>query len=561
MAIHGGEAKAIVDPSPDDRRKLLGIYYTPDALTRVLTGWAIRSANDRILEPSFGGCGFITAALNQLSEFGATKPISQIYGCDVDPAAYETLGRTLVTELPGKNFLIQDFLQTTKKSWSPSNFDVVLGNPPYVSHHNMNHDQKIRAKEALLRTECTLSGTASLWAYFVLHSISFLNQGGRLAFILPISFLTSLYAKKIQNLLIEHFSSTLIIRKHFHSFKAAGASERTIAVLADGYSKDEISGKMQIVSAASMSDFEDAALGKTSSSEVINGTSQRKFMRRGLPPLSFERELQDHQSASISDLMKVEIGLVTGANKFFIVSQKTVNDWRLPKRALLPILARSADCDGLEYTDEDKERANAESKRCWLFRPTTLGERGGAIRRYLGSVPKDIRCNTAWFKKRKNWYAPEGYASPNAFITYMNHLGPRLILNTACVDCTNTLHRVNFGDSISHNREKLIAVSLQTTFSQISAERVGRVYGGGVLKLEPSELRRLRVLVPQTMHHQSISKAFRLVNRFLRARDPDAARKTADEAILGALFGNDIPTSVISELDSSLKLLRSERLS
>lgn len=556
-----GEAYPISNAIPSDYRKKLGIYYTPDKLTQVVTRWAVRSSDEKILEPSFGGCSFITAALSQLSDFGATNPVDRVYGCDVDPAAFKYLSDALQAELPSQHFLPCDFLQTDAETWPMSGFDVVLGNPPYVSHHNMSIDQKNSAKEAVNSSGARLPGTASLWAYFVLHSMSFLRDGGRLAFVLPEAFLTSFYAKVIQNEITDHFASTLVIKKCFQPFKEVGAAERTIAVLAGGFSNAKVSGQIEVILADSMSEVEDAVIASKRVTGDRNGKRARHLILKTNLPQPYEEEIDKHLSTRAEDLLEIEIGLVTGANKYFVINEKTVIKWKLPRASLRPILARTADCGGLEFAIVDHQAARDSGRRCWLFCPKTLGRRGGAIRRYLGSVPKEIRRGTLWFKKREHWYSPEGYTSPNAFLTYMNHMGPRLILNTAGVDCTNTLHRINFKKCVSSTQRKLIALSLQTTFSQISAERVGRTYGGGVLKLEPSEFRNLRILIPPKLDAKTINKAFRRINNYLRLGDPDGARSTADEAVLGAVFGTNILPLALNELNATLAKIRSQRRS
>lgn len=53
----------------DDRNlqdKLRGGYYTSPLIAKWLSNWAIRSSNDRILEPSCGDGVFIETALNRL---------------------------------------------------------------------------------------------------------------------------------------------------------------------------------------------------------------------------------------------------------------------------------------------------------------------------------------------------------------------------------------------------------------------------------------------------------------------------------------------------------------
>ena len=131
----------------------------------------------------------------------------------------------------------------------------------------------------------------------------------------------------------------------------------------------------------------------------------------------------------------------------------------------------------------------------------------------------------------------------------MNSAGPRLILTTDGVTCTNTLHRVTF---INRDRScmRTACVSMLSTYTQLEAERIGRIYGGGVLKFELKDARRLPLLVPET----PISHAmFCRVDTALRADAPDKARLLADEAVMPEFFGSkwrDVSSAMAVELAS-----------
>ncbi len=92
----------------EDRRKL-GAFYTPERLSQILSNWVIRSGSDTVLEPSFGGCGFLQAARNRLSALGCASPRSQIYGCDIDPVAFDYLANTLGSPVDLMRFIQSDF--------------------------------------------------------------------------------------------------------------------------------------------------------------------------------------------------------------------------------------------------------------------------------------------------------------------------------------------------------------------------------------------------------------------------------------------------------------------
>ena len=64
-----------------EMRKELGAYYTPSALSQVMSDWAIRKPTDKILEPSFGGCGFLESCEKSLMGNRLHKPNGKFIWC------------------------------------------------------------------------------------------------------------------------------------------------------------------------------------------------------------------------------------------------------------------------------------------------------------------------------------------------------------------------------------------------------------------------------------------------------------------------------------------------
>ena len=86
-------AKISTEPIEGDKKRL-GAFYTPEALTDVICEWAIASSDARVLEPSFGGCGFLKSAAERFRLLGSTNPQLNLYGCDIDSYAFEHLSNT-----------------------------------------------------------------------------------------------------------------------------------------------------------------------------------------------------------------------------------------------------------------------------------------------------------------------------------------------------------------------------------------------------------------------------------------------------------------------------------
>src|SRR5687768_2282770 len=119
-------------------RKRRGVFYSPLEVADLLATWAVRDVNERILEPSFGGCDFLSTLERRLLALGSPEPWKQIFGCDVDAKAFKQhLTRVLPRSSKRKHFVKGDFLTLNPTDFGVKHFTVVIGNPPYVSHHNM----------------------------------------------------------------------------------------------------------------------------------------------------------------------------------------------------------------------------------------------------------------------------------------------------------------------------------------------------------------------------------------------------------------------------------------
>ena len=107
---------------------------------------------------------------------GCEDPARQLFGCDIDPASQSHLV-ALVGQSPKalQHFAFGDFLTLDNERFGGL-FDVVLGNPPYVSHHNTEKEQKLRSRSIAKTADCSLPATASMWAYFSFTAFPFSSK-------------------------------------------------------------------------------------------------------------------------------------------------------------------------------------------------------------------------------------------------------------------------------------------------------------------------------------------------------------------------------------------------
>ncbi len=259
-------------------------------------------------------------------------------------------------------------------------------------------------------------------------------------------------------------------------------------------------------------------------------------------------------SSYLSELLDLQIGLVTGNNRHFLLNSHLAKSFGLPSGALHPTLSRAKHVKSLFIDAFDVRNLAADGERTLLLLPRTLGRRHGAVRNYLARIPRSERRATVWFNKREPWWKVQTGMSPDAVFTYMNNLGPVLALVEKGVTSSNTLHHARF-----KRREpehwKTVVVSMLTTYTQLSAEKVGRVYGGGVLKFELKNARSLELLIPEGPVSEVVWQ--RIVKAF-EAGDRSLAQSLADEAILPEFFG-DGWRSEASKMQESIRRHRLKR--
>lgn len=544
------------------RKKELGAFYTHQGLTDLICAWAIVSPNVTVLEPSFGGCGFLRSARDRLISIGSNAAPSQIYGCDIDPTAFSHLSDLFEQPIDLENFHEGDFLdQSFPSSW-PQRFDTIVGNPPYLPYRKIDTEQREQVLRSLVGQDLELDRRASLWAYFVAISVARVARGGRMAWVLPSSFLYANYSEKLRKFVRQNFDDVCAFELKERQFLLEGTEEKTVVLLAkDKLANDKVgvSSDIQLVQCDGVKDLGPAIRNWSDGQLNVSascGSSVLDSLTSG--PKSLFTKLRTDDSCSIlKDHLQVRIGLVTGNNTFFVLDEQRREELDLREAELGKILPRFHFAKGLGFQQEDHDVLLANGGRGNLVSVSDQNGLSVPLQSYLDGYDADAKERCSTFKKRLIWCLTEDNSPPDAFLPVMHHLGPRLVLNDAHINCTNTIHRVYFNDGLTRHQRRLICISLLSTFSQISAETCGRSYGSGALKHEPREAEKIEVLLPVVSHNR-INSAFKKIDRMLRDGNLDEARQVADVLILEALEITD-PQSSIAILRSGLQQLRDHR--
>ncbi len=189
---------------PQRDRQINGAYFTPDYVVENIVESIGPKENDANLDPSCGSGAFLIGLIEYYKRtYGKnTRNIikQNIFGADIlDYNIRRTkLLLSILALLDGETLLEQDFNLWTqdslRNSWNRS-FDNVLGNPPYVKFQDLSE----RDRKFLYKNWTTIqNGTFNLYFAFFELGYNLLKEGGKLGFITPNSYFTSLAGEPLR---------------------------------------------------------------------------------------------------------------------------------------------------------------------------------------------------------------------------------------------------------------------------------------------------------------------------------------------------------------------------
>ena len=112
-------------------------------------------------------------------------------------------------------------------------FDIVIGNPPYISAKNIDKDQKIK----LSKVYRTATGQFDLYSCFIENSFLVLKPEGVLTFITANTFLSNKYFKKLREILIKEKNIKEIVNLGETIFESARVGV-AITLIKNSYDND-----------------------------------------------------------------------------------------------------------------------------------------------------------------------------------------------------------------------------------------------------------------------------------------------------------------------------------
>jgi len=456
--------------------KEAGAYYTPDPVVATLLQWAVRSKQDRLIDPACGDGRFIAGHRYAV-------------GIEQDVEAAQSAIARAPWALVHEGDFFSWAAETTER------FECAAGNPPFICYQKFSGQMRDRALELCDRLGVHFSGLTSSWAPFLATVAGLLKPGGRLAFVVPAEIGHAPYAAPLLDYLIGQFSLvhiTAVREKLFPHIsedcwllyaEGHGGSTTHIRFSAqDRFAPSERPArKYQSVSVAEWRDVWNRRL-----RPFLIGDEARELYRDiGTQP----------GTRRLGDLASVGIGYVSGANEFFHLRPSQVAKLDIPKSFLHPTVRNGRVLPASRLTSSIVERWKRNDDPFMLLKIPRTRELPRAIKRYLETDAARTAQTAYKCRVREPWYSVPDVQIPDFFLSYMSGIEPGLVRNDAGCTCTNSVHAVR----LRTKEAARFLTSWGTPLVHLSCEIEGHPLGGGMLKLEPREAKQIMLPTPATL--------------------------------------------------------------
>jgi SAM-dependent methyltransferase len=207
-----------------EKRRRAGEFYTCAELVDYCVQQTQFAAGDKtFLDPACGTGNFLLGALYQSTN--RLSALNRIYGWDIDGKAISiarvllliacadelnaklrTLGQTRFAEYLSRQLeQLNDHLQTTDATGTLSSaafarFDIVAGNPPYISFGSRNQPAMAESQDRFLRKKFPAAAQYKIRMHSIFQELALrlAEPGGEVVLLLPDAFLTGAFYERLR---------------------------------------------------------------------------------------------------------------------------------------------------------------------------------------------------------------------------------------------------------------------------------------------------------------------------------------------------------------------------
>lgn len=459
--------------------KETGSYYTPYELIDFMVDYLKTEKQDftKVLEPSAGDGRFLSSLLPLCKDITAIELFEEKVNC-------------IRKSYRQKNIKVkqQDFIQYAMTS--RERYSLIIGNPPYISPKRLDKDSLKLAKLLCEKEGLKPAVMQNMWLAFVIGACKMLRKGGSIFFVLPMEFLQVQYAEQLREHLEKRFNTIHIISFQKRIFPEI-EQETCLVYLAN--KKKELPYILYEV-------YEDVLSTKVLSRNIIKKNKPLKKWSNAVLAdddiLTLQKLAKNYPS--IKSMGETAPGIVTGGNKYFILTEEQVKKYRC-KKYVLPIIQKNSYISENTIIVDDKVLADMKKNKKPLYVLDLMKAAEDKIpkrlvqylewagRQKINETELKARYKCA---NRKPWYGIPIVNKGDVIFFKRYHLLPRVYINRANVHTTDAGYHIRLNQE--WDKESLV-FCFYNSLTLAQCEFQGRYYGGGVRELVPSEFKEITI--------------------------------------------------------------------
>lgn len=473
------------DKRSTDYRRRLGQFATPFNLASEIVSYGTSLLGDqqiKFLEPAIGTGSFLSALL---SHVGSDR-VDSATGIEVDgeigAAAKELWGDKL-------DLIVGDFTKTKPVRRAAN---LLISNPPYVRHHYIDGKDKEELRDIVSKIlGINLSGLAGLYCYFVLLAHEWLDDEAVSGWLIPSEFMDVNYGSALKTYLLDRVQ---LLRIHRYDPTSVQFDDALVSSAVVWFSKRVTDEDYDVEFTFGGTLNEPELSKRIKRSDLSAEHKWTRFPENGI------RDTK-HSNMRVKDLFTIKRGIATGDNGFFILDRPRIEQHGLRYDYLTPILPSPRHLDVTEVHADDEGNPLINNPlfliNCGLPEhqiKDIYPELHDYLQTGFESVAGRYLC-----KSKRYWYQQEQRKPAPILCTYMGRGSSdsespfRFILNHSNAIASNS-YLMLYPKELCEKTSTFYASTIESIWEELSdlppsaLINEGRVYGGGLRKIEPKEL-------------------------------------------------------------------------